>query len=164
MKSYFLLLVLIIALNGNAQNAPELSAGRWLNTEQKMSLEHLQGKVVLLDFWGIWCKPCVEAIPKLTSLNNTFDREVFQVITVHTPKRSENLKEVFRENDFTLATMVDKIPKGETAPGYYGVTSNQYGVKAYPSYILIDKNGRIVGNIRSNLPEADEIRHLISIN
>ena len=57
------LLLLCPALAGPATGlgiAPELTVTSWHNTAGELSLKSLRGKVVLLDFWGVWCSPCVK--------------------------------------------------------------------------------------------------------
>src|SRR5687767_11115878 len=36
--------------------------------DAKVDWDSLKGKVIVLDFWATWCKPCVEAIPHLNQL------------------------------------------------------------------------------------------------
>ena len=56
-----------VALIG--EPAPEISVKDWINGEPA-KLGALRGKVVLLEFWATWCKPCQEMFPKLNSLHN----------------------------------------------------------------------------------------------
>lgn len=144
------------------QKAAELEGQRWINTDEAFTISKLEGKVILLDFWGVWCKSCIDAIPKLNHLSSRFS-DNFLIISVHTPKRSENLEELFRENNYLIPTLVDKVPEGEGA-GYYGVTTKKYRVKAFPSYVLIDKEGEIIGGIRSKVPSEEMIEELIKAN
>ena len=48
--------------------APELENEVWLNSDQPLRLKDLHGKVVLLEFWGYWCGPCVYRLPELFEL------------------------------------------------------------------------------------------------
>ena len=54
-----------VALIG--QKAPEISVKEWINGEP-VTLSDLRGRVVLLEFWATWCKPCQEMFPKLEKL------------------------------------------------------------------------------------------------
>lgn len=55
-----------VALIG--QEAPEISVKEWINGGPA-TLSELRGRVVLLEFWATWCKPCQEMFPKLKKLH-----------------------------------------------------------------------------------------------
>src|ERR1044071_7362189 len=50
------------------REAPEIDIQTWINSEP-LTLEDLRGRVVLLEFWATWCKPCQEMFPKLRQLH-----------------------------------------------------------------------------------------------
>jgi thiol-disulfide isomerase/thioredoxin len=50
------------------QEAPEISVKEWINSGPA-TLSELRGRVVLLEFWATWCKPCQEMFPKLKKLH-----------------------------------------------------------------------------------------------
>src|SRR5947209_10740664 len=51
------------------QTAPEIIVGKWLNSEP-LTLSKLRGRVVVLEFWATWCKPCEEVVPMLNNLHD----------------------------------------------------------------------------------------------
>ena len=119
--------------------APALSIKRWHNTDTPLSLEKLRGKVVLLDFWGVWCSPCIKAIPKLKQLARDFEDDAFEIIMVHTPMKSHEVESFIRKQKLKLPIAIDK-GKAKTIAGE---TNLDYRVTAYPSYFLIDKKGKL---------------------
>ncbi len=53
---------------------------------QQFILQELHGKVVLMDFWASWCKPCQESMPWLAHMQNDFEAEGLQVVAVNLDK------------------------------------------------------------------------------
>ena len=61
---------------------PDIEIDNIINsTSTKINLSHLKGKVILLDFWATWCKPCLQGFPKLESLQNNNSNKL-QVIAI----------------------------------------------------------------------------------
>ena len=59
-----------------------------------MALADLKGKVVLVDFWATWCKPCLETMPKLQKLYNKYSGEAFEVLGVSIEEKKDRAKKV----------------------------------------------------------------------
>ena len=121
--------------------APELNGGRsWLNTEKPLSLAALKGKIVLLDFWTYGCINCIHLIPKIKELETKYADQLV-VIGVHSAKftnegETENIRKVILRYNLTHPVVNDADFK----------IWNQYAVSAYPTQVLIDPQGYIVGN------------------
>ena len=67
------------AMEGNA--APKLATARWIG--QAQDLASLRGKVVVVDFWGTWCGPCMRAIPHNVEIVKQYADEGVVLIGVH---------------------------------------------------------------------------------
>ena len=137
--------------------APALSIKRWHNTDTPLSLEKMRGKVVLLDFWGVWCAPCLKAIPKLKQLARDFEDDAFEIIMVHTPMKAHEVESFIKKQKLTLPIAIDK---GE-AKTIAGETNLAYRVTTYPSYFLIDKRGKLRLVYADRLPDRDVIEGLL---
>ena len=121
--------------------APELrGSGGWINTEHPLTLRDLRGRVVVLDFWTFCCINCLRVIEELRPLEERFgDRLV--VIGVHSPKFPH-------ESDHAaVARAVARhridhpvLDDPELA------TWQQYGVRAWPTLVVIDPDGYVVAS------------------
>ena len=120
--------------------APDLDgAVDWLNVSSPISMAQLRGKVVILDFWTYGCVNCMHVLKDLKTLEQRFPNELV-VIGIHSPKfanerATENLKRILVRyeiehpvaNDATLAIW------------------RRYGAKAWPTRVIIDPAGNLVG-------------------
>jgi len=121
--------------------APELrGSGGWINTDHPLSLRELRGRVVVLDFWTFCCINCLRVIEELRPLEERFgDRLV--VIGVHSPKFPH-------ESDH--AAVVRAVARHRVEhpvlddPGL--ATWQQYGVRAWPTLVVIDPDGYVVAS------------------
>lgn len=120
--------------------APEIDgAVAWLNVDRPLSLKALRGKVVLLDFWTYGCINCIHILPDLKRLEAKYGAELV-VIGVHSPKfdnekSTENLRNIIRRYE---------IPHPVANDAEFRIW-RAYTVRAWPSQVLIDPAGYIVG-------------------
>jgi thiol-disulfide isomerase/thioredoxin len=154
----------VATLRGKA--APELSNIKgWINTEP-LKLPDLRGKVILLDFWGYWCNPCVAGMPKLMDLHQRFSKHGLVIIGVHDDSLDsvEDVKEKLevlsekrwqgRKIHFAVA-LDGGGSKGieGTDMSVRGATTAAYGINAWPTYVLIGKNGQVIGKADPGKPK-----------
>jgi uncharacterized protein (TIGR03067 family) len=137
--------------------APELEGVvGWRGAPVKLA--ELKGKYVLLDFWGYWCGPCVHAMPVLIDLHERFKDKGLVIVGVHcdmngeidTPAKLDEkiapLKEkVWKGKDLTFPVALTTKSSSYSEQMYDGTAAAQYGVLSYPTTILIDKEGKVVG-------------------
>src|SRR6266480_3763199 len=128
--------------DGDRIHAPELSGGRgWLNTDKPLSLSALKGKVVLLDFWTYGCINCMHIIPDLKKLEHKYANELV-VIGVHSAK-FENEKESDNIRRIILRYEIEHPVVNDADFAIW----RSYGVNAWPTQVLIDPAGYVVGSI-----------------
>ena len=142
-------------IRGGRVRAPSLaSADAWLNTEKALTPEMLRGRVVLLDFWTYCCINCLHVLPDLKYLEEKYADSPFVVIGVHSgkfaqEKDAENIRRAILRHNITHPVAVDSD---------YEIW-NAYGIRAWPSFVLIDPEGYAVGSLsgeghRRTLDEA----------
>jgi len=111
--------------------APDFSI---TTSEGEYTLDELKGKVVLLDFWGTWCTPCVESVPGLRDLNKKLAKESsFVMISVSSDGDEDKWKDFIAKEKMVWVQYLDRDRKVQRA----------FRVSAFPTYILLDSDGVI---------------------
>lgn len=130
-----LLLALGLAVAGPAfaldkgERAPEI--GLVDMAGKPVSLAELKGKVVLVDFWASWCKPCREEMPLLQKLSAKYGDKGFVVVGVSVDKELSKAKEFLAREKVTFRAVFD----GEH------VVAGRYAPPKMPSSYVVDKKG-----------------------
>ncbi|HKZ78175.1 MAG TPA: peptide-methionine (R)-S-oxide reductase MsrB [Pyrinomonadaceae bacterium] len=120
-----------------ASTAPEISDDSWINSDP-LTLKGLRGRVVLVDFWTFGCYNCRNTLPSLKSWHARYRDQGLTIIGVHTPEleRERNI-EYLRREVVTLGIRYPVVTDNDNA------TWNAYGVQAWPTLFLVDKQGRV---------------------
>ena len=97
-----------------------------------ISLDDLKGKVVMLDFWGTWCPPCVESVPELRNLYKRYSKEgSFVLLGISSDHDDVVWKDFTDRNRMVWPQYRDGNRK----------IQNAFNIRAYPTYIVIDAEG-----------------------
>lgn len=120
-------------------NAPEFPPQlEWLNTDRRLTLRELRGKIVLLDFWTFCCINCMHILPDLKKLEEKYPDELV-VIGVHSAKfTNEQDTDQIRQ-----AILRYEIRHPVVNDSDMEVWRN-YGVSAWPTVVLVNPRGRII--------------------
>ena len=126
---------------GTAGNSvPPMTEGTWLNTEAR-SLEAFLGRYVLLDFWFIGCGPCERDFPAVKLAHKKFSDHGFSVVGVHiNDQLPADVQKFADDKEMSYPIVVDN------ADGSILKQYRELGVNSFPTYILLDPEGRIVHN------------------
>ncbi len=120
-----------------ARTAPELGDGQWINSEPQ-KIKNLRGQVVYIEFWTFSCYNCLNTLPTVKRFDEKYRDKGLTIIGVQSP-------EFEREKDIaTITRSVNKL-----GVKYPVVTDNEmktwdaYRVNAWPTIVILDKEGRI---------------------
>ena len=134
------------------QPAPAIKPASWLDRNGPIAPPDLAGKVVLVDFWGISCGPCVAELPEVQATADHFASRSkdFVLVGLHNSGDTvEQVAEFARKRGLTYQLAVDRPTD---ADGWFGATFKDYGVRAIPGAAVIDRQGKVV--FVGRFPEA----------
>jgi thiol-disulfide isomerase/thioredoxin len=112
-----------------------------------ISLGQLKGKVVIIDLWGTWCKPCREAIPGLIQLYRKHRRRGLEIVGIDYEQNAPD--------QATAVQMVRRFVQGAGIP-YLLVMGDQATLekipdfRGFPTSIVIDRSGKVRVLINEN--------------
>jgi peroxiredoxin len=132
---------------------------------QQVSMDDLQGKVVLLDFWATWCAPCREALPHMREVAKKFQGQPLVVLSVSLDSDEQKWKDYIGKNEMTWPQYRDG--------GFTGPVAKMFGVTAIPHTFTIDADGvlqdeyigdaSIEGKLKKLLARAQELKSTATI-
>jgi peroxiredoxin len=100
---------------------------------QRVSLDDLKGKVVLIDFWATWCTACREAMPHMRDIARKFEGQPLIVLSVSLDSDEQKWKDFVAKNGMTWLQYRDG--------GFTGSLSKLFAVGAIPHTFTIDADG-----------------------
>lgn len=127
---------------------------------KRISLDDLQGKVVLLDFWATWCAPCREAMPRIRAIAKKFEGQPLVILSVSLDADEQKWRDYVATNQMTWLQYRDG--------GFGGNISKLFSVEAIPHTFTIDADGvlqdehigdaAIEGTLKKLLARAHDVR------
>ena len=132
--------------------APSFENLQWVNTDWQKA--DFRGKVVLVNFWGSWCPPCIEELPSIQRLWNSHSRSDFDVVAINVgedePTINKFLSTFIPRLEFPI--VVDEDIK----------TYHVWEVGPLPTSLIVDRKGQIrYSAIGGRDFDSDNIRTII---
>lgn len=97
------------------------------------TMQQLEGKVLLVDFWASWCTPCRKSFPWLNSMQQRHGATGLLVLAVNEDSERSDATQFLQQVPAEFAVLYDKA----------GALAQQYQLMGMPSSFLIDKKGQI---------------------
>ena len=124
---------------------------------REISLDAFKGKIVIVNFWATWCQPCMKEMPSLDRLAARLPSESFAVVAVNEDRGGVAVARPVLERIGVrgLAFYAD--------PG--GRLSRDFGVRGFPTTVLIGRNGNLLGNHEGEVDwdQKGQISYLLSL-
>lgn len=103
-----------------------------------VSLSDYRGKLVLVNIWATWCKPCVDEMPSMEKLYNKFKDQGFEILAVSIDSLGKKAVGPFMDvHNLTFKTLLDTK----------GSMQQAYRTTGIPESFIIDKNGVIIEKV-----------------
>ncbi len=99
----------------------------------EVSLSNLKGKLVYVDFWASWCRPCKSSFPWMIAMKEKFKNEAFEIVAINLDKNRQQANQFIETQDINFIIAFD--PDAHIA--------EHFGVEGMPSSYLIDPDGRL---------------------
>ncbi|WP_457129630.1 redoxin domain-containing protein [Mucilaginibacter sp. HD30] len=137
-----------ISLNKNVKVGDKFQDFEQANTHgKKVKLSDIKGEYILLDFWAAWCGPCREENPRLVEFYKQYQSKGFNILGVSADDNKKAWLDAVKKDGLLWENVSD-------LQGDKNKAALIYGVDAYPTNYLIDKNGTIIAkNIRGKVLE-----------
>ena len=134
--AFFLFSPAIFAQPPVGSKAPDINLPNTNGVMVKMS--SLLGKVVIIDFWASWCRPCREANKHLRPIYAKFKDKGLEVYGVSIDNNEHAWKNAINQDNMAWLQVIDK----EAAHG--NELTQTWGIRYIPSTFVIDRKGNVV--------------------
>lgn len=135
--------------------APDISFTH-LDSDSIQKLSDFRGKVVLIDFWAVWCGPCQQPMEKMQRYRdeNPDWGDKVELISISIDRNSKDAKQHLKKNGWTKSYNV-WAGEGE----FRSEAARKFKIREIPTYYLINPDGKIVS---TGHPASDNLPDLIN--
>ena len=114
---------------------------------KSQSLSQYRGKVVLVNFWATWCKPCTTEMPAMQATYDRLREKGFVVLAINELEDDARVREHIKQHGHTFPVLMDRDNK----------VANQFGVFGLPVSVFIDEKGVVQEYIKGGLLTEQKI-------
>ena len=115
------------------------------------TLSQYRGKIVLVNFWATWCKPCTTEMPAMQATYDKLRSKGFVVLAINELEDDAKVREHIKQYGHTFPVLMDRDNK----------VANQFGVFGLPVSVFIDQEGRVQEYIKGGLLTEDKIHQTV---
>lgn len=103
----------------------------------RLMSQDLRGKVVLLDFWGTWCPPCISAVPSLRDLSHDMKGQPFVLVSIAVEEDDDPVRKFVKKNQMDWPQVWDRNAS----------FARQSGISRFPTYVLVGHDGTVLSTV-----------------
>jgi peroxiredoxin len=118
---------------GRGAAAPDFSLPA-LDSAEPVSLGNLRDRIVLVNFWATWCKPCEAEMPAMERLYRSLQPEGFELLAISVGEPEAVVREFRDRLGVTFPVLLDADKR----------VANEWQTFVYPASLLVDRNGVIL--------------------
>lgn len=119
--------------------------------DKPLKLSDYRGKVVFLNFWATWCKPCTSEMPAMQTVYDQLRDKDFVVLAVNELEDEAKVREHIQQYKHTFPVLLDRENQ----------VANQYGVFGLPVSVFIDRQGVVQEYIKGGLLTEEKIQQIV---
>ena len=119
---------------------------------KSQSLGQYRGKIVLVNFWATWCKPCTTEMPAMQAMYDKLRDKGFVVLAINELEDDAKVRDHIKQYGHTFPVLMDRDNK----------VANQFGVFGLPVSVFIDQEGRAQEYIKGGLLTEPKIEETIA--
>ena len=118
---------------------------------KSQSLSQYRGKIVLVNFWATWCKPCTTEMPAMQASFDKFRDKGFVVLAINELEDDAKVREHIKQYGHTFSVLMDRDNK----------VANQFGVFGLPVSVFVDEKGVVQEYIKGGLLTEQKIQEVV---
>ena len=130
---FALLLVLALLSNISIAEVKDAPSIKLPTIDSQLDLASLKGKVVYLDFWASWCKPCRKSFPWMSEMKTAYEAQGFEVVAINLDKERKLANKFLEGMNVNFIIAFDEV----------GDTATEYKLRGMPTSYLIGRDGKL---------------------
>ncbi|RYG23661.1 TlpA family protein disulfide reductase [bacterium] len=128
-----------------------------------VTLSSLKGKVVILDFWAVWCKPCMLSMPGLQKIYRQAKPQGVVVLSVNTWDEKPKFAKWVKATKYDFTFVRDPAEGDHDAIRAASIARRLYKVPGIPTMYVIDREGKVVEGLIGAYQEAGLVKALAKV-
>jgi cytochrome c biogenesis protein CcmG, thiol:disulfide interchange protein DsbE len=120
------------------------------DSQSKVTLSQLRGQIVVLNFWGTFCPPCIEEMPSLVEMQRRMKTKGVTVVAISVDEDESAYRQFLKQHSIDFLTVRDAAQR---IPALYGT-------RGWPETYIIDRNGvmkrKFIGAVDWTDPEITD--------